>query len=58
MFCSGDSNIEFKLFQAAAVRDVLKQANLPEVRLYKMQPAACTNNKSWDLEILDKINRL
>lgn len=56
--CSGQSNMEFRLSQAATASDDIKQANLPEIRLFNMQPVAYTNNESWDLETLDKINRL
>ncbi|MDD4758569.1 MAG: GDSL-type esterase/lipase family protein [Lascolabacillus sp.] len=56
--CSGQSNMEFRLNQAATYSDDIKDANLPEVRLFNMQPVAYTNNVAWDKETLDKINRL
>ena len=31
--CSGQSNMEFRLSQAATASDDIKQANLPEIRL-------------------------
>lgn len=56
--CSGQSNMEFRLNQATTAADDIKYANLPEVRLFNLQPVAYTNNESWELVILDKINSL
>lgn len=56
--CSGQSNMEFRLNQSSTGPDDIKNATLPEVRLYNMQPIAYTNNIAWDKCTLDKINRL
>lgn len=56
--CSGQSNMEFRLNQAYTASEDIKDADLPEVRLFNMQPVAYTNNVAWDKETLEKINRL
>lgn len=56
--CSGQSNMEFRLSQAATASDDIPNANYPNIRLLNMQPVAFTNNISWDNETLQKINSL
>lgn len=56
--CSGQSNMEFRLNQAYTASEDIKDADMPEVRLFNMQPVAYTNNVAWDKETLEKINRL
>ncbi len=56
--CSGQSNMEFKLRQAATASEDIPLADNSEIRFYNMQPIEYTNNEAWDSETLDKINSL
>ena len=56
--CSGQSNMAFKLRQAAdASRDIAKAADRG-LRLYNMQPRWETDNVEWDSTIVDSVSRL
>ena len=56
--CSGQSNMEFRLQQAATASEDMPVASLPQIRLFDMQPVAYTNNEAWDEKTLKKIDRL
>jgi len=56
--CSGQSNMAFRLEQAATATEDIPAAEFPQIRLYNMQPIAYTNNEAWDEETLKKIDRL
>ena len=56
--CSGQSNMAFKLRQAAdASRDIAK-ADDRGLRLYNMQPRWETDNVEWDSTAVDSVSRL
>ena len=56
--CSGQSNMAFKLRQAAdASRDIAKAADRG-LRLYNMQPHWETDNVEWDSTAVDSVSRL
>ena len=56
--CSGQSNMAFKLRQAAdASRDIAKAADRG-LRLYNMQPRWETDNVEWDSTVVDSVSRL
>lgn len=56
--CSGQSNMAFKLRQAAdASRDIAKAADRG-LRLYNMQPRWETDNVEWDSTAVDSVSRL
>ena len=56
--CSGQSNMAFKLRQAAdASRDIAKAADRG-LRLYHMQPRWETDNVEWDSAAVDSVSRL
>lgn len=56
--CSGQSNMVFKLRQAAdASRDIAKAADRG-LRLYNMQPRWETDNVEWDSTAVDSVSRL
>lgn len=54
---SGQSNMAFELKKAMGA-DSLNQINAPKVRLFKNSNLVQTNPVSWDLQTLDKINKL
>lgn len=56
--CSGQSNMEFKLNQAATASEDIPTANFKNIRLLNMRPVDYTNNVAWDSVTLNKINRL
>ena len=56
--CSGQSNMAFKLRQAAdASRDIAKATDRG-LRLYNMQPRWETDNVEWDSTAVDSVSRL
>jgi len=56
--CSGQSNMAFKLRQAAdASRDIVKATDRG-LRLYNMQPRWETDNVEWDSTAVDSVSRL
>lgn len=56
--CSGQSNMEFKLNQAASAYEDIPAANYKNIRLLNMIPVDYTNNVEWDSVTLQKVNRL
>ena len=56
--CSGQSNMEFRLNQAATAAEDVPKANFSQIRLFNMQPIAYTNNVAWSKDTLNKINQL
>lgn len=57
--CSGQSNMAFELKNAINAQPAILQASANKnLRLFKYNQLAETNNVSWDLATLDKINKL
>ena len=56
--CSGQSNMEFMLKQAATARLDIPRAADQELRLYDMKARWRTNAVEWDTTVLDSLNHL
>lgn len=56
--CSGQSNMEFTLKEAATAARDIPQANQPDLRLFNMQARWRTNPVVWPASALDSINHL
>lgn len=54
--CSGQSNMAFKVRQAAGAEEAMAGAEAHAVRLYNMQPRVCTDAVSWDSMQLALLN--
>lgn len=58
-FCSGQSNMEFEMFQASTGERDIPQAENPNIRLFDMEARWRTDNaNAWELSALDSINVL
>ncbi len=55
---SGQSNMEFKLRDAATAEEDIAQADNPNLRLYNMDARWRTNPEAWPESALDSVNRL
>lgn len=57
--CSGQSNMEFEMFQASTGERDIPQAENPNIRLFDMEARWRTDNaNAWELSALDSINQL
>ena len=57
--CSGQSNMEFEMFQASTGERDIPQAENPNIRLFDMEARWRTDNaNTWELSALDSINQL
>lgn len=57
--CSGQSNMEFEMFQASTGERDIPQAENPNIRLFDMEAHWRTDNaNAWELSALDSINQL
>ena len=57
--CSGQSNMEFEMFQASTGEKDIPQAENPNIRLFDMEARWRTDNaNAWELSALDSINVL
>ena len=56
--CSGQSNMAFKVKQAATAQQTLAQCNDNGLRLYNMSPRWETDNVSWDSAALAEVDQL
>ena len=56
--CSGQSNMAFKVKQAATAQQTLTQCNDNGLRLYNMSPRWETDNVSWDSTALAEVDQL
>lgn len=56
--CSGQSNMAFRLRQAATAAADVPQARQPDIRLFNMQPRWETTAAAWSAEALDSVNAL
>lgn len=56
--CSGQSNMAFKVKQAATAQQTLTQCNDNGLRLYNMSPRWETDNVSWDSTALAEMDQL
>ncbi len=56
--CSGQSNMAFELKNSLNFNNEIEKVGISNLRFYKMSPIARTNNRSWDENILSKVNRL
>ena len=56
--CSGQSNMAFKVKQAATAQQTLAQCNDNVLRLYNMSPRWETDNVSWDSTALAEVDQL
>ena len=57
--CSGQSNMEFEMFQASTGERDIPQAENPNIRLFDMEARRRTDNaNAWELSALDSINQL
>ena len=57
--CSGQSNMEFEMFQASTGERDIPQAENPNIRLFDMEARWRTDNaNAWELSALDSINHL
>ena len=57
--CSGQSNMEFEMFQASTGEKDIPQAENPNIRLFDMEAHWRTDNaNAWELSALDSINVL
>ena len=56
--CSGQSNMAFKVKQAATAQQTLAQCNDNDLRLYNMSPRWETDNVSWDSAALAEVDQL
>jgi len=56
--CSGQSNMAFKVKQAATAQQTLAQCNDNGLRLYNMSPRWETDNVSWDSTALAEVDQL
>ena len=56
--CSGQSNMAFKVKQAATAQQTLAQCNDNGLRLYNMSPRWETDNVSWDSTALAEVEQL
>ena len=57
--CSGQSNMEFEMFQASTGERDIPQAENPNIRLFDMEARWRTDNaNAWELSALDSINVL
>ena len=56
--CSGQSNMAFKVKQAATAQQALAQCNDNGLRLYNMSPRWETDNVSWDSTALAEVDQL
>ena len=55
--CSGQSNMAFKVRQAAGAEEAMADAGAHAVRLYNMQPRVYTDAVSWDSTELALLNK-
>ena len=57
--CSGQSNMEFEMFQASTGERDIPQAENPNIRLFDMEARWRTDNaNAWELSALDSVNVL
>lgn len=57
--CSGQSNMEFEMFQASTGERDIPQAENPNIRLFDMEARWRTDNaNAWELSALDSVNQL
>ena len=57
--CSGQSNMEFEMFQASTGERDIPQAENPNIRLFDMEARWRTDNaNAWENSALDSINQL
>lgn len=56
--CSGQSNMEFMLCQAATGKQDIPQAGCPDIRLFDMKARWRTNAVEWAENTLDSLNHL
>lgn len=56
--CSGQSNMEFTLAEAATAKRDIPKASNPNIRLFDMKARWRTNAVEWDNDALDSINHL
>lgn len=56
--CSGQSNMEFMVKQAATAKNALQQADNNLIRLFDKKARWRTNAVEWDQSVLDSLNHL
>lgn len=56
--CSGQSNMEFMLKQAATAQTDIPEANDDKLRLFDMKARWRTNAVAWNASVLDSLNHL
>lgn len=56
--CSGQSNMTFKLSEAATADTDIPLARVPEIRLFNMRTADPSIRNAWEPELLQRINDL
>lgn len=56
--CSGQSNMEFMVKQAATAKKTMAQADNDQIRLFDMKARWRTNAIEWDASVLDSLNQL
>lgn len=57
-YCSGQSNMEFRLDQCATAREDIPAARHPDIRLFDMRGRWLTYDVAWPVEALDSVNDL
>ena len=56
--CSGQSNMTFKLSEAATGANDISSAANPQIRLFNMKTADPSIRDAWDADVLQRINNL
>lgn len=56
--CSGQSNMEFRLKDAATAKADIPQTGNPNIRLFDMKARWATNAVEWEATVLDSLNHL
>ena len=56
--CAGQSNMEFKLGQAAGGKEAVLESNHPEIRLFNLSGMVRPDPVAWDLKSLERLNKL
>lgn len=56
--CSGQSNMEFRLKDAATAKADIPQTANPNIRLFHMKAKWATNAVEWEATVLDSLNHL
>ena len=57
-YCSGQSNMEFRLEQCATAREDIPASGNPRIRLFDLKGRWPTYDVAWPVEVLDSVNAL